>query len=134
MARDIDAALAELGGLNRAELARRWTATFGSQAPTRCRSQLLRSALAWHIQAKTSVTTRDAHGARRRIRMRSVRDANRPRAGTVLVREWNGMTHRVTVLSDGYQYAGSVHRSLSAIARAITGTNWSGRRFFGLKA
>jgi hypothetical protein len=49
------------------------------------------------------------------------------------MREWNGRTHRVTVLDRGFDYDGSTHRSLSSIARAITGTPWSGPRFFGLR-
>lgn len=129
----VEIALAELAMLDRADLARLWTTVFGSPAPTRCRSQLLRSALAWDIQAKAAGTTRDAHGARRKVQRASVRDASRPSVGTVLIREWRGATHRVTVLAKGFQYGGNVYGSLSAIARAITGTNWSGRRFFGLR-
>ena len=56
-----------------------------------------------------------------------------PAAGAQLLREWNGKTHRVTVSDDGgYLYEGQRHRSLSVIARTITGTQWSGPRFFGL--
>ena len=54
------------------------------------------------------------------------------RSGTVLVREHAGVLHRVTVAADGFEWNGRVFRSLSATARAITGVNWSGRRFFGL--
>jgi len=54
--------------------------------------------------------------------------------GTTLIRDHNGLTHRVTVLPDGsFDYQGQVYKSLSAIARAITGTPWSGPIFFGLK-
>ncbi len=56
-----------------------------------------------------------------------------PSCGTRLVREWNGALHEVEVLEDGYLWRGEQTRSLSAIARAITGTKWSGPRFFGLK-
>jgi len=56
-----------------------------------------------------------------------------PRAGTILVREWQGVPHQVTVTSDGFLWNGSHHRSLSGIARAITGTAWNGHRFFGLR-
>jgi hypothetical protein len=56
-----------------------------------------------------------------------------PRAGTILVREWRGMTHHVTVMDDGFLWNGKPHRSLSGIARAITGTAWNGPRFFGLR-
>lgn len=55
--------------------------------------------------------------------------------GTRLLREWGGQTHRVTVEAEGrYTYAGQIWMSLSAIARAITGARWSGRRFFGTRA
>jgi hypothetical protein len=53
--------------------------------------------------------------------------------GTRLIREWQGRTHDVLVLDDGFSWQGTHHRSLSAIARKITGTAWSGPLFFGLK-
>jgi hypothetical protein len=56
-----------------------------------------------------------------------------PRAGTVLVREWRGVAHHVTIVEDGFLWNGTTHRSLSTIARAITGTNWNGPRFFGMR-
>lgn len=55
------------------------------------------------------------------------------RSGSRLVRDWNGITHVVDVVNGGYRYQGRVYRSLSAIAREITGARWSGPRFFGLK-
>jgi hypothetical protein len=58
--------------------------------------------------------------------------APRIRAGARLVREWNGRTHTVTVEEEGFTYAGRNYRSLTAIAREITGARWSGPRFFGL--
>jgi hypothetical protein len=57
-----------------------------------------------------------------------------PSRGTRLVREWHGTRHEVEVLEDGYLWRGARHRSLSAIAQAITGAKWSGPRFFGLVA
>ena len=56
------------------------------------------------------------------------------RPGTELLREWQGTTHRVTVMEDGVVYGGKRYGSLSEVARAITGSRWSGPRFFGLKA
>ena len=56
-----------------------------------------------------------------------------PGRGTRLVREWHGRLHEVEVLDDSYLYRGEGYRSLSAIARAITGTKWSGPRFFALR-
>ena len=55
------------------------------------------------------------------------------RSGSRLVRDWNGVTHVVDVVKGGYRYQGRLYRSLSAIAREITGARWSGPRFFGLK-
>ena len=53
--------------------------------------------------------------------------------GTKLLREWRGVTHEVTVTDGGYEHQGKRYRSLSAVARAITGTQWSGPLFFGLR-
>ena len=57
----------------------------------------------------------------------------KPIAGTRLIREWKGVEHCVTVLDDGYEYQGRPFKSLSAVARTITGTRWNGLLFFGLK-
>ena len=62
-----------------------------------------------------------------------VRKGDRPIAGTRMIREWQGVEHTVTVLADGFEYHGRRHKSLSAIARAITGTRWNGPAFFGLR-
>lgn len=64
---------------------------------------------------------------------RGRKKANTPGAGTKLVREWNGKEYTVMVLDDGFEYEGRKFRSLSAIAKEITGTHWSGPSFFGLK-
>ncbi|MBX6322412.1 MAG: DUF2924 domain-containing protein [Rhodospirillaceae bacterium] len=61
------------------------------------------------------------------------RSLERPIAGTRLIREWQGVEHCVTVLDEGFEYQGRRYKSLSAIARAITGTRWNGLVFFGLK-
>jgi hypothetical protein len=65
--------------------------------------------------------------------VRRTRTDMKPIAGTRLIREWKGVEHCVTVLDDGYEYQGRPFKSLSAIARAITGTRWNGLLFFGLK-
>ena len=57
----------------------------------------------------------------------------RPIAGTQLIREWQGVEHRVTVRADDFEYQGRPYKSLSSVARAITGTRWNGWVFFGLK-
>ncbi len=65
--------------------------------------------------------------------MRRIRHDDRPIAGTRLLREWQGVEHCVVVRDSGYEYEGRPYKSLSAIARAITGTRWNGWIFFGLK-
>ncbi len=61
------------------------------------------------------------------------RDPLRIKPGTRLIRQWEGQTHHVTVGEAGFEYNGERYKSLSAIARLITGTRWSGPLFFGLK-
>ena len=61
------------------------------------------------------------------------RSRDRPITGTRLIREWQGVEHTATVLNDGFEYEGRRYKSLSAIARAITGTRWSGPLFWGLR-
>ena len=63
---------------------------------------------------------------------RSSRKKDAPVIGSKLVREWNGRRYEVTALRDGFEYDGRKYRSLSAIAKAITGTHWNGRAFFGV--
>jgi len=70
-------------------------------------------------------------GDKKKRRMRLDRD--RPITGTRLLREWQGVEHVVTVTADGFEWQGRPYKSLSAIARAITGTRWNGWVFFGLK-
>ncbi|MGE5534109.1 MAG: DUF2924 domain-containing protein [Acidobacteriota bacterium] len=67
-------------------------------------------------------------GKRRRTAL-----ASRPIAGTRLIREWKGVEHCVTVRDEDFEYQGRPYQSLSAVARAITGTRWNGLVFFGLK-
>jgi hypothetical protein len=69
-----------------------------------------------------------AKGSKRRSSLQ-----NRPIAGTRLIREWRGAEHNVTVRQEDFEYRGLPYKSLSAIARAITGTRWNGLVFFGLK-
>ena len=57
----------------------------------------------------------------------------RIKPGAILVRQWKGASHRVTVLEGGFAYEGKSYESLSEIARSITGTRWNGPRFFGLR-
>lgn len=125
--------LTALMGFDRAALAQRWAAIFGHPAPTKANEPLLRGALAWHLQMEA---LRKSAGTREVQRMvRSVTQAS-PQVlspGTQLMREWQGKTHRVSVLASGFEYEGESYRSLTAVTRRITGTAWSGPLFFGLR-
>ena len=68
-----------------------------------------------------------------KIKVRRQRVDDRPIAGTRLIREYQGVEHSVTVLADGFEYQGRPFKSLSAIARAVTGTRWNGWMFFGIR-
>ena len=66
-------------------------------------------------------------------RKHQIADTRNPVTGTKLLREWDGVEHTVTVLKHGFDWRGRKFKSLSAVAREITGTRWNGYRFFGLR-
>jgi Protein of unknown function (DUF2924) len=137
MTDDLARELAALAELDRTALLQRWRRAFGREAPPRLSRVLMEKAIAYEVQAKAfgglPARTRRALRAAAKADPRSSLN-NLPSRGTRLVREWHGTRHEVEVLEDGYLWRGARHRSLSAIARAITGTKWSGPRFFGLVA
>lgn len=117
-----------------AGLIERWQATFHSPAPYRSRSDFLQRALQWHEQMQASPEWRGSAGYAKLLRtLKRQTPKVTLSPGTLLVREWQGTNHQVTVLPTGFEYKGQHHTSLSAIARQITGTAWSGPLFFGLK-
>ena len=133
----LDAELAALAQMPVTELRKRWEALEGSPAPARA-APLLRRLLAQRLQERR-------HGglpALVRRELLRIADGERVQAlprprpqlstGTRLVREWNGRTITVEVHDKGFQHAGRSWRSLSEIARHVTGAHWSGPRFFGL--
>lgn len=69
----------------------------------------------------------------KKVRKSVISDPRNPVIGTRLVREWDGVEHVITVLKDGFDWQGRRYKSLSAVARDITGTRWNGYRFFGLR-
>ena len=95
--------------------------------------ELLRRMLGWKIQAAAfgGLDTETRRRLRRRASTRSPTAA--PAPGTRLTREWKGVAHEVEVIADGYLHRGQRFRSLSEVARAITGARWNGPRFFGLR-
>ena len=132
---DTASALAELALLDRPSLAKRWEAAFEVPAPRGCQATLLRHALAWHVQmqALRKGGSRQSSSATRALKKASAGSALPLSPGTRLLREWQGQTHHVTVVECGFEFEGKVWRSLSGIARSITGTAWSGPAFFGLR-
>lgn len=140
-----ESVVAQLAALKRmtvVELKTKWESLFSTPAPNNSRSYLeLR--LGYRIQELTlgglSRETRrtlnlladeiDGKIGRKAI----IADSRNPVVGTRLVREWDGVEHTVTVMKDGFDWQGQKFKSLSAAARAITGTQWNGYRFFGLR-
>jgi DUF2924 family protein len=136
---DTASALAELAVLDRPTLAKRWEAAFEVPAPRGCQATLLRHALAWHVQMQAVTKGRKGGSGGSRNAAQTLKQASSSSTvtlspGTRLLREWQGQTHHVTVVERGFEYEGKVWRSLSGIARSITGTPWSGPVFFGLRS
>jgi hypothetical protein len=133
----VERELAALAELDRTALLERWRMAFGRDAPPCLSRALMKKAIAYDLQVNafgglSSRTRRALRGAAKAGGRSSF--STLPSRGTRLVREWHGALHEVEVLEDGYLWRGVRHRSLSAIARAITGARWSGPRFFGLVA
>ena len=140
-AEDLEAQLAQLELLTRKQLTARWRELYGSEPPGKISDLLMRQAIAYRLQVRQlgglNFSTRRAleraldDGAPVRA---TPRYNDKPMAvGAVLIRQWRGSTHQVTVLENGTLYRGKRYRSLSEVAREITGTRWSGPLFFGLK-
>jgi len=118
-----------------------WRSAYGTEPPRRISRELLTLAIAYRLQERAlgglKPSTRrllDRLGEGRSSSQLMRLSRHRKTApGTVLVREWRGASHRVTVLDDGVIYRGRRYQSLSEVARLITGTRWSGPLFFGLK-
>jgi hypothetical protein len=121
------------------ELKRMWRELFDKEPPGFSRTYLI-SRLSYRLQelhfgglkpatrAKLDALAAalDPKAARKRV-------VNGPVVGTQLVREWRGVEHKVAVHADGFEWEGRRYKSLSAVARAITGTRWNGPVFFGLR-
>ena len=138
----IPARLAALKTATTPDLKAQWRELFDSEPPPFNR-RYLESRLAYRIQElaygglKLETIRRLERlgeeldgGDRKKSRIRA---DTMPIAGTRLIREWQGVEHAVTVTANGFEWQGRPHKSLSAIARAITGTRWNGWTFFGLK-
>lgn len=122
---------------SREDLIKAWRRAYGRPPPPGVSRQLLEHAAAWSMQAKQHGGLARSTVARLKRIAEQDEDAvakAKPTtaAGSRFVRGWNGKTHIVDVTDDGFLYAGKTYRSLSAVARTITGARWSGPRFFGL--
>ena len=135
----IDDQLEELRSCSSSSLREQWRTVFRTVAPDMA-PDLMRRAIAWRLQERV-------HGGLASSVMKTIaalqvsltRDgditvAPALKPGTRLVREWHGRTYHVLVCDEGYEYDQRRYRSLSQIAREITGAAWSGPRFFGLKS
>ena len=137
----LEAEIALLPDLDIAELRARWKKLFGNPAPKSLRRKFLAKAVAY--QMRVEVFGGLSPVVRRRLR--EIADAVRRgdvdavlgspgiKRGTQMIRQWKDKTLTVTALDDGFEFEGRIFSSLSAIAKAITGTNWNGYAFFGIK-
>ena len=134
--------LGTLPDMTRTQLFDTWARVVGKPMVRRASRELLVSAIAWHLQARqhgglTPAVQRKlerlAAAIDRGEPVRPLTALDRLRPNMSLERGWRGETHSVTVLADGFAYRGQRYRSLSQIARLITGTRWNGPAFFGLR-
>jgi hypothetical protein len=136
------AQLAALRKMSVVELKQRWEMLFGTVAPNNSRSylevrlgnriqELMLGGLSRDTRRVLDLLVKELEG--KNTRKAIMTDPRKPIPGTRLLREWDGAEHSVTVLRDGFDWQGRKFKSLSAVARAITGTQWNGYRFFGLR-
>lgn len=136
-----DTEIGPLSGLVMTELRSRWKDLFGRPAPRSFKRKLLIRGISYQTQVRA---TGDLSPATKR-RLREIAHAIRTgqddavigtpilTIGSQLIRRWRGTSHIVAVVDGGFTCEGRMYRSLSAVAKAITGTNWNGRKFFGIK-
>ncbi len=132
--------ITQLLALDVPALRQKWAALLGTEPSPQIGRALMIKAIAYQLQERAfgwlkpstqRVLDRVCDGPREVDKERA--PTKRASAGTVLIREWRGVRHRVTVLDNDVVYRGRRYKSLSEVARAITGTHWSGPLFFGLK-
>jgi len=128
--------IARLHGLSRADLIEGWTEVHGSAPNKTITEDLLVRGIAYAIQEQLlgGLTRIEKKALDALALSQAAPTPGHLRPGTRLYRSWRGTTHEVLVLEDGYSWQARTYASLSEVARSITGTRWSGPRFFGLKA
>src|ERR1700681_3434809 len=137
----LEAEIGRLPNLSLVELRNRWKTLFGYPAPKSLRRSFLARAVAYQMQVEAygglSVATkrrlRDIVNAVRSGDANALLGSSRIKPGTQMIRQWQNTTHTVTALAEGFEWNGRTYKSLSAVANAITGTNWNGFAFFGIK-
>jgi hypothetical protein len=130
--------LASLSYLDREALIERWRKLYGSKPPVNLSHRLLVRAIAYRMQEQVWGSLRPATRHQLATAAKGNDEMKRPTSainpGTRLIREWHGHTYEVVVLEDGMLFQGKEYRSLTEVARIITGVHWSGPTFFGLKS
>jgi Protein of unknown function (DUF2924) len=137
----LEAEIGQLPALSLLELRNRWKTLFGHPAPKSLRRNFLARAVAYQMQVEAygglSVATkrrlREIAHAVRTGDANAMLGSNRIKRGTQMIRQWQHATYTVTALAEGFEWNGRTYKSLSAVANAITGTNWNGFAFFGIK-
>lgn len=139
--KEFEAEIRRLPDLSLGELRARWKVVFGNPAPLSLRRRFLARAVAYQMQvavygglsasAKKRLQAIAAGVRQGSLDLAGITRTMRP--GTQMLRQWQDQTHTVTALNDGFEWNGKTYRSLSAIAREITGTSWNGYVFFGIK-
>jgi hypothetical protein len=137
----LEAEIGRLPALSLLELRHRWKTLFGHPAPKSLRRNFLARAVAYQMQveaygglsAATKRRLREIANAVRNGDANTTLGSSRIKTGTQMIRQWQGTTHTVTALVEGFEWDGRTYKSLSAVANAITGTNWNGFAFFGIK-
>jgi hypothetical protein len=134
----VDRILEQLPTMKRAELLKLWRNLFDRTPGPALRRETLIPILAYRIQEQVFGGLRESTARKLRELAEesaagemAVRNSLRPKVGIRYVREYNGKLHEVMVLEAGYEYENKTYRSLSEVARTITGTKWSGPAFFG---
>lgn len=129
--------LKQINVMDRSSCKSEWQRRFKQLPDKHLSTRLMRRALAHEVQVKAEggLTARDRRvlGLSGQQQDTAAHPVTAATAGTHLVREWNGRTYQVLVTDDGFELDGRSYRSLSAIARHITGAHWSGPRFFGIQ-
>ena len=130
----IEAEIDRIRSLGVAALRARWRSLFGAPPPDGLTKDLIARMIAYRIQEEAfGGLDRQTLKLMARGGKAGSESIRRLKAGTVLVREHDGARHAVSVVPGGFAWNGAIYPSLSSIARAITGTNWNGPRFFGLR-